>query len=171
MELRGAGCRAGRFIHLYDASVRDPSSEAEWLAVTDEPLDVARALSWATGPNWGALTSFVGLVRDNAGERTEVSAIDYEAYEEQVVPGFARLAATARQRWPELGRLVIWHRTGLVALEEASVVVVVSAPHRDEALEACRYLIDTLKATAPIWKREHWPGGSDWSPESRELAR
>jgi molybdopterin synthase catalytic subunit len=64
---------------------------------------------------------------------------------------------------------VLWHRVGSVRLGEASVAVVVSAPHRGDALEACRYLIDTLKATVPIWKREHWPGGAEWSPASQPL--
>ncbi len=171
MELRCAGRSAQSVVHLYDSFVREPPSEADWLEVTDEPLDVARAIAYASGPSWGGIASFVGLVRDHAGERTGVTAIEYEAYEEQVVPGFRKLAAEARARWPALGRIVVWHRTGRVALAEASVVVVVASAHRAEAFEACRYLIDTLKATAPIWKREFWPGGTDWSPAARELAR
>ena len=70
------------------------------------------------------------------------------------------LASRARQRWPGLVRLVILHRTGRVELGRASVIVAASAPHRDDAFTACRWVIDTLKAEVPIWKREVWEDGS-----------
>ena len=82
---------------------------------------------------------------------------------------FSAIVAAARERWPELGRAVVWHRIGHIELGEASVVVVVSTPHREEAFDACRYLIDTLKATAPIWKHETWEGGTDWSLATRPV--
>jgi molybdopterin synthase catalytic subunit len=85
------------------------------------------------------------------------------------VGGFERFVAAARERWPELGRVVVWHRTGLVAAGEPSVVIAVATPHRAEAFEACRFLIDTLKATSPIWKRELWPGGGEWSPAAAPI--
>jgi molybdopterin synthase catalytic subunit len=108
-------------------------------------------------------------VRDHAEGRTGVQAIDYEAYAPQVLPRFEAIVAAARELWPDLGRAVVWHRVGHVELGEASVVVVVSTPHRAEAFEACRYLIDTLKATAPIWKHETWEGGTDWSLSARPI--
>lgn len=156
---------------VYDALVIDPANGSDWLALTDEPLRVDEALSWVGGPAWGAVTSFLGLVRDNGGGRSGITAIDYEAYEEHVVPRFTAIASDARKNWPELGRIVIWHRIGFVPVGEASVAVVVSAPHRGETFEACRFLIDTLKTTVPIWKREHWSGGSDWSPATQRIAR
>jgi molybdopterin synthase catalytic subunit len=140
-----------------------------WLELTTEPLAVERALVWVQRPSCGAVTCFVGTVRDRAEGRTDVKAIDYEAYASQVLPRFEAIAAAARQRWPDLGRVVVWHRVGHVQLGEVSVVVVVSTPHRAEAFEACRYVIDTLKATAPIWKRETWEGGSDWSQTARPV--
>jgi molybdopterin synthase catalytic subunit len=70
---------------------------------------------------------------------------------------------------PDLGRVVLWHRTGRLEVGETSVAVVVSAPHRGEAFDACRFLIDTLKATLPIWKLEHWPDGSGWSPSAHAV--
>ena len=73
----------------------------------------------------------------------------------------ARVAAEARRRWPDLGRIALWHRTGGLAVTEVAVVVAVSAPHRDHAFDAARWAIDEVKATAPIWKREHWDGGHD----------
>lgn len=153
----------------YDARMIPPVSSSEWLTLTTDPLDVAAASEWAGGPEWGAIVGFSGVVRSYAESRSGVTAIEYEAYAEHVVPGFERLAATARERWSDLGRIVVWHRTGLVPVGEASVVIVVSSPHRAEAFEACRYLIDSVKQTAPIWKREFWPGGSDWSPASSPI--
>ncbi|MGO9912694.1 MAG: molybdenum cofactor biosynthesis protein MoaE [Acidimicrobiales bacterium] len=147
----------------------DPANDTDWLALTDESLPFDEALGWVSGAAWGAVASFLGIVRDHAEGRTDVTAIEYEAYDTHVVPRFAEMAAGAREQWPEIGRIVVWHRTGLVALGEASVAIAVSAPHRGEALDACRYLIDTLKATVPIWKREHWPGGAEWSPAAHGL--
>ncbi len=140
-----------------------------WLELTNEPLPVERALAWVERPSCGAVACFVGTVRDHADGRKGVQAIDYEAYEQHVLPRFEAIVATARERWPDLARALVWHRVGHLELGEASVVVVVSTPHRAEAFEACRYLIDTLKATAPIWKRETWEGGTDWSRAARPI--
>ena len=95
--------------------------------------------------------------------RTGVVELTYEAYDEHVLPRFAALAAEMRRAWPTTGRVAILHRTGPLALGESSVVVAVSAPHRGEAFEAARFGIDTLKATAPIWKRERWADGTGWA--------
>lgn len=131
--------------------------------LTSEPLPSDEASSWVSVPSCGAVCSFVGTVRDHADGRADVVGIDYEAYEEQVVPVFRAIAGELRARWPELGRVAIWHRVGRLVVGEASVVVAASAPHRAEAFAACRLGIDTLKATAPIWKKETWADGSDWS--------
>src|SRR5262249_33735333 len=88
---------------------------------------------------------------------------------EQVVPRLAAIAAEARTRWPDLGRLVLLHRVGEVPIGEAAVVVVASAPHREEAFEAARFGIDTLKATVPIWKREASAGGRSWGLEPQTV--
>ena len=140
-----------------------------WLELTDEPLVTERALAWAERPSCGAVACFVGTVRDHAEGRTGVQAIDYQAYTAQVLPRFEAIVHAARERWPDLGRAVVWHRIGHITLGEASVVVVVSTPHRAEAFEACRYMIDTLKATVPIWKHETWEGGTDWSQAARPI--
>ena len=95
--------------------------------------------------------------------------VEYEAYAEQVEPRLAQLAAEARRRWPSLGRLALLHRTGELAVGECSVVVAASAPHRSEAFEAARWCIDTLKETAPIWKREVWADGSGWGTGARPV--
>jgi molybdopterin synthase catalytic subunit len=147
----------------------DPPVGDDWLVLTEEPLDGTRALGWVGGERWGGVVGFFGVVRDHAEGRTGVVAVDYEAYEDQVLPRLADLATAARARVPGVGRIVLWHRTGRVVVGEASVAVVVSSPHRAEAFEACRWLIDTLKATLPIWKLEHWGGGSDWSPSAHPI--
>jgi molybdopterin synthase catalytic subunit len=146
-----------------------PAKGDNWVALSADRLPVESALTWVTSPPCGAVACFVGTVRDHAEGHTGVSAIDYEAYTSKAITRFEAILAGARERWPEIGRMVVWHRTGLVALKEASVVVVVSTPHRAEAFEACRYVIDTVKSSAPIWKKETWEGGSDWSLEVRPI--
>lgn len=144
------------------SDVRPPVDLDDWLALTDEPLPVAAAYEWAVLPGCGAVVVFSGTVRDHAEGRPGVSLLEYEAYEEQVVPKLAVIAAEARLRWPTLGRLVLLHRVGPLHVGACSVIVAASAPHRPEAFEVARFAIDTLKATVPIWKRETWDGGEDW---------
>ena len=98
-----------------------------------------------------------------------MTALEYEAYEDAVEPRLAAVAAEARRRWPSVGRVALLHRVGRLEVGEASVLVAVSAPHRDEAFAAARYCIDTVKETVPIWKREEWEGGGDWSPRSHPV--
>jgi len=86
-----------------------------------------------------------------------------------VVPRLDEIAAAARQRWPELGRIALLHRMGVVPITESAVVVAVSSPHRADAFEAARYCIDTLKETVPIWKREDWSEGSSWGLEPQHI--
>ncbi|HXY43355.1 MAG TPA: molybdenum cofactor biosynthesis protein MoaE [Acidimicrobiales bacterium] len=150
------------------APLRPPEGD-DWLALTDAVLPRERALEWVEGKRWGGVVGFFGVVRDHAEGRSDVVAVDYEAYETQVLPRLSELAAAARSRVPALGRIVLWHRAGHLGVGETSVAVVVSAPHRGEAFDACRFLIDTLKTTLPIWKLEHWAGGSDWSPSARAV--
>ena len=142
----------------------------EWLALTTSELPVERAWAWVRRPDCGAIVVFGGTVRDHAEGRPGVTRLEYEAYESQVVPRFERIAGEARSRWTGLGRIVIWHRTGPLELEECSVIVAVSAGHRGEAFEAARFCIDTLKRSVPIWKREVWSGGDDWGLDAHEVA-
>jgi molybdopterin synthase catalytic subunit len=108
----------------------------------------------------GAVTTFVGLVRDhNAGRR--VLWLEYEAYGPLAVKSFRQIEAEARERWPSAG-LAIHHRTGRVAIGEASVVVAAASAHRADAFAASRYAIERLKQIAPIWKHEHFEGGDVW---------
>jgi molybdopterin synthase catalytic subunit len=132
----------------------------DWLAISAEPLPVGAAADWAVLPSCGAVVLFSGTAREHSGDRSGLVSLAYEAYEEHVLPRLERIAAEIRRRWPDVGRVVMWHRVGTLALGESSVVVVVSSPHRPAAFEAARFGIDALKATAPIWKKESW-GGDD----------
>lgn len=119
-------------------------------------------LAWAQVPSCGGIVCFTGTVRDHAEGRRGVNWLEYEAYTEQVEPRMRAIAAEARSRWPEIGRIVLLHRVGRLQLSEVAVVTVVSAPHREEAFAGARFVIDTLKHTAPIWKKESWEGGESW---------
>jgi molybdopterin synthase catalytic subunit len=109
------------------------------------------------------MVSFCGTVRDHSDGRPGVTGLEYEVYPEQAVPRLEQVAATARHRWSTTGRLVLLHRIGPLAVGEVSVVVVASTPHRAEAFDVARFCIDTLKRTVPIWKKETWSGGSEWT--------
>ncbi|MCU1369500.1 MAG: molybdopterin converting factor, large subunit [Ilumatobacteraceae bacterium] len=143
-----------------DATWLPPAGD-DWLACATQPLPSDQASTWVVTPGSGASVTFVGTARDHAGDRTGVHLLEYEAYDEQVVPVLAVVAAATRARFPEVARIVLWHRTGSLQVTEAAVVVAVSSPHRDAAFEAARWAIDEVKATAPIWKREHWADGHD----------
>lgn len=149
-----------------------PQLGDSWLELTAQNIPVGELYQWCVSPGCGAVVLFSGTVRDHSvdGEvrRSGVQSLTYEAYDSQVTAVLARIAAEARTRWPQIGRLAIVHRTGEVALADSSVVVAVGAPHRPEAFEAARFLIDAVKASAPIWKHETWDGGEGWGTSSRQ---
>ena len=140
-----------------------PYGTDDWVGVTADPLPLHAVASFVERPDCGATVVFTGVVRDHSEGRAGVRSLEYEAYDEEVTPRLAAIVAEARSRWPALGRVGVLHRTGLLDVGEASVVVAVSAPHRGEAFDGARFCIDTLKASVPIWKRETWAGGEDWS--------
>ncbi len=147
-----------------------PEHGDDWLALTESELPIADAYDWAVRADCGAVVLFSGTVRDHAEGRDGVEHLTYEAYDEQVVPVFARIADEVRRRWPATGRIVLLHRVGRLELGESSVIVVVSSPHRPEAFEAGRYAIDALKESAPIWKHEVWADGADWGTGAKDVA-
>ena len=150
---------------VYGAVYEDRTAD-EWLAITDQPLNAGLVHDWAIRPDCGAVVLFSGTVRDHAIDegqhRAGVEFLEYEAYASQVVPRLRAIADESRRRWTSVGRIALIHRVGRIELGESSVLSVVSAPHRPEAFAAGRFCIDALKASAPIWKREVWEGGSDW---------
>jgi molybdopterin synthase catalytic subunit len=153
---------------LASAGVAPPLGCDDWVAMVHHDLDMAVAGRWVVTPECGAVALFAGTVRDRSGERIGVEELVYESYEPAATATIGSLVASARQRWPEIGRTAVLHRVGRLVPSETAVVVAVSAPHRPEAFEAARYLIDAVKERAPIWKYERWrgdgcsPGGEDW---------
>jgi molybdopterin synthase catalytic subunit len=109
----------------------------------------------------GAVVTFDGVVRDNTKGRRVIS-LQYEAYEPMAVKEMRRIGAEIRERWPDVERVGIIHRFGPLKISESSVVIVVTSPHRRVAFEACRYAIDRLKQTVPIWKKEIFEDGEVW---------
>ena len=152
--------------YRYHRSVQSEKTADHWFALTSDVLSVGEVYDWAVRADCGAVVLFSGTVRDHAeeaGERRDgVTHLEYEAYDEQVIASFGRIADEVRARWPETGRIALLHRVGRLELGESSVLAVVSAPHRPEAFAAARFAIDALKAGAPIWKREEWSEGSAW---------
>ena len=137
--------------------------DREWIGVTARSLAVDHALAWVARPGCGAVAVFAGTVRDHSDGRPSVTSLEYEVFPEQAVARLQEVAASARRQWPVIGRVALLHRTGRLEVGEVSVVVAVSTPHRGEAFDAAEYCIDTLKRTVPVWKRETWAGGTDWS--------
>jgi molybdopterin synthase catalytic subunit len=145
-----------------------PLEEDDWIDVSEDPLPVDVAWRWCAVPRCGGIVTFCGTVRDHSEGRRGVTSLEYEAYLEQVVPRLRDVARAARSQWPEIGRLALLHRVGQLEVGEVAVVVTASTPHRAEAFVVAQFCIDTLKETVPIWKRETWEGGSDWTQCSHE---
>jgi molybdopterin synthase catalytic subunit len=146
-----------------------PPNARDWISLSDDAVPVEAAAAWATTPGSGAVVTFVGVVRDSAEGRAGVTGMTYEAYEEPAVRAMGEIAAELRRQWPEVSRVALLHRVGVLALSEVSVAIVVSAPHRRAAFDAASFAIDTLKQSVPIWKQEHWSGGSDWAVEQHPI--
>ncbi len=131
--------------------------------ITREPLDrqaIDALISDIADASTGGIVVFEGVVRDNArGKR--VVALEYDAYPEMAEQQMAQIAAEVERRW-QTTQVAMVHRIGYLEIGECSVVVIVGCPHRAEAFEACRYAIDTLKASVPIWKKEFYEDGEEW---------
>ncbi|MCY4162901.1 MAG: molybdenum cofactor biosynthesis protein MoaE [bacterium] len=147
-----------------------PDTAQVWTGISAAPLPVEQVLGWVGRNDCGGVVLFSGTARNHSEGRPEVSVLQYEAYEAHVVPRLEALAAQARARWPELGRLALLHRTGAVEIGESAVVVAASSPHREEAFAAARFCIDQLKSTVPIWKKETWQGGQSWGLEAQHIS-
>lgn len=130
-----------------------------WL--TRDPIDAGSVARAVAGPANGATVVFIGTVRDHNDGRP-VAAIDYRAYEAMAADELARIADEAEARFPGTAVAVV-HRLGELALEEASIVIAAAHPHRAEAFDAARHVIEETKRRVPIWKREHYRDGTrEW---------
>ncbi|MEE2780595.1 MAG: molybdenum cofactor biosynthesis protein MoaE [Planctomycetota bacterium] len=131
------------------------------MSLTENAIDTEAILASVASPRAGAVLLFVGTTREVTGDRVTES-LDYSGYREMALEEMQRLADRAAARWP-LSRVAMEHRLGHVAIGEASVAIALSAPHRKEAFEAGEWLIDQLKESVPIWKRENWADGTcEW---------
>jgi molybdopterin synthase catalytic subunit len=128
--------------------------------LTQDPLDARRLEAAVARTGAGAICTFTGVVRDSSRGRS-VTHLDYEAYTEMAVAQMRKIGDEIAERWPE-ARVAMAHRTGRLEIGEASVVVAVSCPHRAEAIAACKWGIDRLKESVPIWKKEHAADGTYW---------
>jgi len=155
-----------------------PVSPADDLVLlVRDPIDSATLASHVRTAADGAVVTFDGCVRNQShGRRTLY--LDYEAYESMAVAKIREIAATAREKFP-IDRVAIAHRLGRLEIGETSVFIAVSSPHRSAAFDACRFAIDTLKRTVPIWKKEYFEDGAVWAdgelppvqPNSAAVAR
>ena len=128
--------------------------------ITPEPLDPLALMNAVSADAAGAISLFAGVVR-NANLGRTVQYLEYDAYPPMAERKMAEIADEVRARWPVTG-IAMAHRTGRLEIGEASVIIAVSSPHRGDAIEACHYAIDRLKATVPVWKKEVFEGGEEW---------
>lgn len=128
--------------------------------VTDRALDLQELVQFVTDPEAGAIATFIGTTRNN-NEGRKVIALEYEAYPEMAEKELIRLGEEAKRKWP-ICRMAIVHRIGPVQITQPSVMIAVSAAHRDAAFAACRFAIEEIKRIIPIWKKEVFEGGEVW---------
>jgi molybdopterin synthase catalytic subunit len=130
------------------------------ISITHEPLDRAALVAEVTHASVGGIVIFEGVVRDNARGK-QVRYLEYDVYPEMAIAKIREIVTEAEQRWG-VERVAVAHRVGRLEIGEASVIIVVASPHRGEAFDACRYIIDTLKTSVPIWKKEVATNGEEW---------
>lgn len=130
-------------------------------AITSDPLELDPLLRFVSeGGGHGAVTSFVGVVRDHNLQR-RVTHLEYEAYEPLAVKALDQIIGEANTQWPGI-RVAVHHRVGRLAIGEASIVIAAASAHRANAFAACRYVIERVKQIVPIWKHEFFEGGEVW---------
>jgi len=123
-------------------------------------LNIQSAIDWIMSPESGGIDVFIGTVR-NATKNKPVLRLEFEAYEPMALAEMEKIVKQAFDKWP-VQKILIHHRTGILQVGEVPVIIAVSAAHRDAAFDACRYIIDTLKQTVPIWKKEIFEDGEMW---------
>ncbi|RDV13577.1 molybdenum cofactor biosynthesis protein MoaE [Pontibacter diazotrophicus] len=130
------------------------------IQISDKPLDISSCIDWVMSPDCGGIDVFIGTVR-NATKGKEVIRLEFETYRQMALNEMQKIAEQALEKWP-VQKILIHHRTGVLQVGEVPVVIAVAAAHRAAAFDACRYTIDTLKETVPIWKREVFEDGEVW---------
>jgi molybdopterin synthase catalytic subunit len=137
-----------------------PTPARDFIAILANKISSETPVQLVTDPAAGGIAVFCGTTRaEKHADGRDLIALDYEAYSEMATQQMRDLAVRAREKWPII-KLAILHRIGRVNIAEPSVVIAVSTPHRGDAFEACKWLIDTLKSEVAIWKKEIWSDGS-----------
>jgi molybdopterin synthase catalytic subunit len=131
------------------------------IRVTTEPLSSDALADVVTVPEAGGVVVFLGVVRNNSAGR-RVVALEYEAHVPMAEAKMKEIGEAVHRRWPDVKQVAMAHRIGRLGIGDASVVIAVSAAHRQQAFEACHFAIDRLKETVPIWKREIFEDGAVW---------
>lgn len=130
------------------------------IKIHTSPLDIVACTDWLRSAACGGIDLFIGTVRSHTQGRA-VIRLDFEAYESMALIEMGKIALEASKNWP-IERILIHHRTGSLNVGDIPVIIGVAAPHRDAAFDACRFAIDTLKQTVPIWKKEVFSDGETW---------
>ncbi len=134
--------------------------EADMNELTNEKLQLDKIVDQVRNDQCGGIDVFIGTVR-NATEEREVRYLDFEAYESMALSEMNKISEQAKEKF-EINNMAIHHRLGRLEIGEEAVIIAASAPHRDAAFLACRFAIDTLKKTVPIWKKEVFVDGEVW---------
>ena len=134
--------------------------------LTDEPINVTDVMNKVIQREAGAVTLFVGTVRELTNGKKTLYLI-YEAYEEMAIKNLTRIGREIQEKW-EGADVAITHRTGKLDISDIAVVIAVSTPHRHDAYEANRYAIERIKEIVPIWKKEYWEDGTKWIGDQLE---
>jgi len=137
------------------------SAPDDIFAVLEHPLSPDDIAARVDDPAAGGVVIFSGVVRNETGGRP-VKFLEYEAHAAMAEAKLREIGAAIRGRWPGVKRVAMLHRIGRLEIGESSVLIAVSAAHRGDAFEACRYAIDTLKRIVPVWKKEHFEDGEVW---------
>lgn len=127
-------------------------------SITEHPIDLNSVVNSVSNPESGAVSTFIGVTRNFTGDE-KVNYLFYEAYHSMAIKMMEEIGRLTKEKYP-IRKIAITHRIGKVEIEEASVVIAVSASHRDQAIRACHYAIDTLKEIVPIWKKEFFIDGN-----------
>uniref|UniRef100_A0A2P2J6B0 Molybdopterin synthase catalytic subunit n=1 Tax=Rhizophora mucronata TaxID=61149 RepID=A0A2P2J6B0_RHIMU len=139
------------------------------ILVENNPIDIAKYLNYVGAPQAGAIATFSGTTRDTFEGKTVVE-LRYEAYVPMAIRQIKSICSSARSLW-NIYSIAVVHRLGPVAVGETSIFIAVSAVHRVDALDACKFVIDKLKASVPIWKKEVYSNGEVWKENSEFMER
>ena len=130
------------------------------IKISPTPLNIQSCIDWSLSPESGGIDVFIGTVRNQTKGKL-VIRLEFEAYEPMALSEIEKILAQAAEKWP-VQKALVHHRTGVLEVGEIPVIIAVSAAHRAAAFEACRFIIDTLKETVPIWKKEIFEDGEVW---------